>query len=241
LKKIHKENILKNTNPPMTGSIRNIIFDFGGVIFDISHEKLERAYRDLGLDNFDLLFSKASQTDLFRHFEKGEITPGEFRESLREMTGLAVDDATLDATWNGILCDYPPHRIELLLTISRNYRLYLLSNTNEIHYRHYTSLFKDRYGYDFSELFDDTFWSFKIGLRKPDPDPYLYILGKHCLQPAETLFIDDSMQNIAAAEKLGILALHLESEVSGLFGNGLLRKEVISHLFDKHSHNSSGI
>ena len=209
--------------------IRNIIFDFGGVIFNISHKKLEDAYRKLGLDDFDRLFSQAAQTDLFRDFEVGAISPEAFRTGLRKLTGLEVDDDTLDATWNEILCDYPPHRIQLLREIRTNYRLYLLSNTNIIHYRHYTALFTGEFGHDFNDLFDDTFWSFRIGLRKPDPDPYLHILEKHELDPGETLFIDDSAQNIVAAEKLDIFALHLQdgTDIADLFDNGILKKGII--------------
>ncbi len=209
--------------------IRNIIFDFGGVIFNISHKKLEDAYRKLGMDDFDRLFSQASQTDLFRELETGAIGEEAFRKGLRELTGLKVEDDTLDATWNEILCDYPPHRIRLLREIRGNYRLYLLSNTNSIHYRHYQATYRNQFGSEFNDLFDDTFWSFRIGLRKPDPDPYLHILEKHGLEPRQTLFIDDSHQNIVAAEKLGILALHLKdgTDIAGLFDDGRLKPAVI--------------
>ena len=212
--------------------IRNIIFDFGGVIFNISHSKLEESYRRLGMDNFDRLFSQAAQTDLFMDLEVGAIGEEDFRNGLRQLTNLQVDDATLDATWNEILCDYPPHRIQLLREIRSNYRLYLLSNTNIIHYRHYQALFRDQFGAEFNDLFDDTFWSFRIGLRKPDPGPYLHILRKHHLDPKQTLFIDDSVQNIVAAEKLDILAWHLKdgTDVAGLFEEGLLKEEVITGL-----------
>lgn len=212
----------------MPDLIKNIIFDFGGVIFNIDHGKVEKAYRDLGMDNFDLLFSQAAQSELFQDFEKGRITPEDFRMEMKRITGLNVSDAVLDHTWNQILCDYPPHRIEVLKSIRGNYRLYLLSNTNSIHYRHYAVKFEKEFGYDFNNLFDDTFWSFKIGLRKPDPDPYLHILDKHGLDPGETLFIDDSIQNIVAAEKLDILAFHLEHgiDLASLFENGHLKAEL---------------
>jgi putative hydrolase of the HAD superfamily len=213
--------------------VKNIIFDFGGVIFNISHEKVENAYRKLGMDNFDLLFNQATQADLFRQFETGRISPEEFRRQLRQISGLEVDDDLLDSTWNEILCDYPPHRIELLRNIRNNYRLYLLSNTNSIHYAHYTALFEREFGHDFNALFDDSFWSFRIGKRKPDPDPYLHILEKHGLNPRETLFIDDSIQNIVAAKKLNILAWHLDSgtDVSDFFDNGHLRPDILEQLF----------
>ena len=207
-------------------TVKNILFDFGGVIFDISHEKLENACRRLGMVDFDRLFSQAAQAGLFREFEVGAISEEKFRNGLRTLTGIDVDEQILDSTWNEILCGYPPHRLALLKEIRKNYRLYLLSNTNVIHFRHYTSMYQKEYGHEFNDLFDDTFWSFKLGLRKPDPDPWLLILRKHDLDPSETLFIDDSIQNIVAAEKLGILALHLKNgtDVSDLFEAGLLKQ-----------------
>ena len=213
----------------MTDSVKNIIFDFGGVIFNIDHKKVEKAYRKLGMDNFEALFNQASQSELFQEFEKGKISPAHFRAELKTITGLKVSDKILDDTWNQVLCDYPPHRIELLKGIRKHYRLFLLSNTNIIHYQHYISMFKQNFGYDFNELFDDSFWSFKIGKRKPDSDPYIHILDKHKLNPGETLFIDDSIQNIISAEKLNVLAFHLNigTDVSELFENGFLKPDIL--------------
>lgn len=211
----------------MGNTIKNIIFDFGGVIFDIDHAKVEKAFRGLGLNNFEELFSQASQTTLFQDFEKGIISPAVFRQQLKNLAGLDVSDAVLDATWNEILCDYPPHRIDLLKSLAKNYRLFLLSNTNSIHFDHYTALFQQRFGYDFLSLFEETYWSFKMGKRKPDADPYLHILHEKNLKPQETVFIDDSIQNIRIAEELNIFAVHLKDgmDVTGLFDNGILRKD----------------
>lgn len=209
-------------------NIKNIIFDFGGVIFNIDHGKVEKAFRKLGLDNFEELFNQATQSSIFRDFEVGALSPDEFRQGIREITGLQVTDDVLDWTWNEILCDYPPHRIDLLREIASNYRLFLLSNTNIIHYDHYITMFKDLFGYDFLSLFEDTFWSFKIGKRKPDPDPYLHIMDKCSLIPEETLFIDDSIQNITIARELNLQAFHLNNgmDVTELFDNAVLNPKI---------------
>ncbi len=209
--------------------IKNIIFDFGGVIINIDHERVENAFRKLGVDDFDRLFSQASQSELFQRLEVGAINEGEFRAEIRKMTGLKVNDDTLDHTWNQIIGDYPPHRVKLLKNIRKNYKLFLLSNTNSIHYRYYISLFEKLFGFPFADLFDGTYWSFKIGKRKPDPDPYLYLLEREKITPGETLFVDDSIQNIDAARKLNILAYHLndQHDVAALFEQARL----IDHLF----------
>lgn len=211
--------------------IKNIIFDFGGVIINIDHQKVERAFKNIGLNNFEVLFNQASQTPVFQEFEKGIISEFEFRKQIRKISGLKVEDDVLDHAWNQIIGDYPLQRINLLKKIRKNYKLFLLSNTNCIHYRYYISMFRKKFGFDFKSLFDNTYWSFQIGLRKPDPDPYVYLLNNEKLNAEETLFIDDSVQNISAAEKLNILAFHLENgrDISSLFFNDIL----IPGLFSK--------
>ncbi len=212
-----------------SSGIKNIIFDFGGVIFNIDHTKVEQAFKDLGIKNFEALYNQASQSKIFQQFEVGQISAEDFRNQLREITGVQVSDEELDNTWNSILDDFPPYRIDLLNEIKNNYRLFLLSNTNIIHYEYYTGLFLKEFGYDFNTLFEEAFWTFKIGKRKPDNDPYLHILEKKNLLPEETLFIDDSVQNVQVAEKLNIFAYHLKEgeDVTALFENGLLKEELI--------------
>jgi putative hydrolase of the HAD superfamily len=214
--------------------IKNIIFDFGGVIINIDHEKVENAFKKLGLHDFDRLFSQATQSELFQKLETGRMDEAEFRNEIRKMTGLTIDDNTLDHTWNQIIGDYPPHRIELLKQIKNNYKIFLLSNTNSIHFRYYISKFEKEFGFPFISLFDGTYWSFKIGKRKPDADPYQFLLNQENLKPEETLFIDDSIQNILAAQKLNILALHIDDrmDIGSIFNQRKLNYEVLSNLIN---------
>ena len=110
--------------------IKNIIFDFGGVIININHQRVESAFKALGITNFETLFNQATQSKLFQQFEKGEMTAPQFRDSIRELTHLDISDDKLDEVWNQIIGEYPPERIDLLRHIKNNYRLFLLSNTN---------------------------------------------------------------------------------------------------------------
>lgn len=209
--------------------IRNIIFDFGGVILNINHEKVENAFKKLGLNNFEDLFNKASQSKLFQDFEIGVINPQQFRNSIRDLRGLLLDDKTLDETWNEIICDYPPERIKAIQEIASNYRLFLLSNTNQIHFDFYIPKFKQEFGFDFVSLFEKTYWSFELGLRKPNPDPFLFIVKDAGLIPSETLFIDDSLQNINIAATLDFLTYHLKDsdDMCNLFVNGKINSNLI--------------
>lgn len=193
--------------------IRNIIFDFGGVILNISHQELEDAFRSLGVNDFERLFNQAQQADLFQKFEIGALSEMEFRQAVRDLTGLNVSDSVLDSAWNRIIGDYPPDRIDLLKKLKENYKLYLLSNTNQIHYHYYIQKFRNEFGFELKTLFHNTFWSFKMGKRKPDADAYTEIVRMENLLADETLFIDDSEQNIIAAANLGFKTFHLKCNV----------------------------
>jgi glucose-1-phosphatase len=205
-------------------SIENIIFDFGGVIINISHDKAEKAFLTLGVDRFDELFNQASQSDLFQNLETGKISVKEFRISLKKIAKLEVSDEILDDAWNQIIGDYPTERIELLKSLKMNYRLYLLSNTNEIHYDYYIKKFANEFGFEFESLFDEIFWSFKRGLRKPNHTAFLDVITTHKLIKEKTLFIDDSLQNVVAAKSTGLKVFYLADgfDITRLFRNGLL-------------------
>ena len=193
--------------------IRNIIFDFGGVIINIHHAEVEKAFKELGITDFDKLFNKATQTDIFKKLEIGAINPDLFRNALREIIGIKLQDKDLDKAWNQIIGNYPTHRIDLLKKLKNSYRLFLLSNTNIIHYDYYIQKFKTEFGFEFSSLFEKAYWSFKMGERKPDHSAFSYVLKDSNLIANETLFIDDSIQNIDAAKQMGFQTVHLNSDI----------------------------
>jgi len=213
----------------MKTDVEAIIFDFGGVILNIDHLRVEQAFKKIGIPEFEDLYGRAQQTELFRELETGKISAHRFREEIRKLTRRNLEDSMIDFVWNQIILDFPVHRIELLKSIRKNYRLFILSNTNIIHYHHYIHLFWNQFGYDFNTLFDNTYWSFKIGKRKPDKESFNHVLQHEKLNPSNTLFIDDTFKNIEAARKLNILAHFLEpaSDMSKLFEDGRLREGVI--------------
>ncbi len=204
--------------------IKNIIFDFGGVIINISHQRVENAFKSLGVSNFESLFNQATQSELFQQFETGEISPSQFRDRVRELTHLKISDEKLDEAWNEIIGDYPPDRIELLNQINSNYKLFLFSNTNIIHFNYYIPKFKREFGYSFESIFEKTYWSFKFGKRKPNLDSYFYLIEENQFEPTKTLFIDDSLQNIMAAKELGLKTFFLAKglDITEIFTNGKL-------------------
>ena len=191
-------------------SIKHILFDLGGVLLNIDYSITERAFKDLGLTNFDEIYSQARQDGLFDDFEVGRISGDSFVSILRQKIVPETSPAAIADAWNAMLLDFPEERIGLLKDLSSNYALSLLSNTNDIHYKAFVKLFEEAHKRSFDTLFSSTYYSHQIGMRKPDKDVFLHILNREGIQPEEMLFIDDSIQHVEGAKKLDINTLFLE-------------------------------
>lgn len=204
-------------------NIKNLIFDFGGVIYQIDFERQKNTFLSLGINGFENLYAQASQNSLFSDLETGKIGEDIFREKLIGLIGKNIPVPMVDELWNSILIDYFHDKIGLLQKLKSKYRLMLLSNTNKIHYSFYTEQFLTRYGYDFNDLFDNTYWSFKIGMRKPDQEIFERVIAENGFTQENALFIDDTVQNTESAEKYGLSSFWLSpgSDVSDLFDANL--------------------
>lgn len=196
----------------MIPAVKNIIFDLGGVILDIDYHRPVTAFEKLGANDFDEIFSQKKQASFLNKFERGEITPAEFRKEIRSYLPEKVTDAKIDEAWNSILGELPSPRIVVLKMLKKmGYRLFLLSNTNSIHIKAFTQYLDSTYGKGlFKELFEKVYFSSQIGMRKPTKKIFEYVLQENELDPAETLFIDDSEQHIEGAKKLGLRTHHLQ-------------------------------
>lgn len=195
----------------MTEKIKNIIFDFGGVIHDIRYENVTEAFGQHGVTNLGEYYSKDFQTKEMDMFEKGQITASEYRDYIRRMTGREFDDKTIDKIVNAILVDVPRERVELLLKLRTKYKVFLYSNTNQINYDCFTRRLFDKYGFNiFDRCFDAAYFSHIIHHRKPSREGFEIILREQHLNPAETVFIDDIEKNLDGAMEVGIKGIHLK-------------------------------
>lgn len=204
-------------------NLKNIIFDLGGVVLNINYQLTEIAFSKIGLHNFSELYSQSKQNFLFDGFEKGIISPNEFRKELKSFFNHPISEEEIDFAWNSMLLDLPKERVDLLLELKKKYRTFLLSNSNAIHYDVYTkNLQKDYQINSLGDLFEKDYFSFRLHMRKPDEEIFLHVLNDAGIIPAETLFIDDSIQHIETAKKLGIIVYLLEKKESilDLFENG---------------------
>lgn len=192
-------------------NIRNIIFDLGGVILNLDFKKTELAFAALGIGDFNEYYTLHTITPLFADLETGKIQPDTFYDEFRKVVKTQVTNDQIMHAWNALLLDFPAERIAWLKEIKKRYNIYLLSNTNEIHYNSFTKTFEEQIGGDFNALFIKTYYSHKLGLRKPSKEIFEMILKNESLQPVETVFIDDSSANIEAAKFFGLQTIHLPS------------------------------
>jgi len=191
--------------------IKNIIFDFGGVIIDIDYRLTMEAFKKLGIKNFEDQYSKASQSPLFDELETGMITAAEFHNGIRDLTKMPLTDEQIDAAWIAILIDLPKKNLDFLNSLKNNYRLFLLSNTNEIHEQAFMNMIHKKFGEDaLKKTFERIYFSHHLHLRKPDTAIFNYVLKENNLRPEETLFVDDSLQHIEGAQKAGLRTFYFD-------------------------------
>ena len=192
--------------------IKNIIFDYGNVIFEIDFKKAQNALMQLGIPNIELFFGHKGHNDLFSQLETGAISPVEFRDGIRNAANnSALTDEEIDAAWNSLLVGVPKNIHEVLAEVKQNYRTFLLSNTNEIHYNYILEYLKKTYEVENNDhLFEKAYYSQLMFLRKPHVEIFEKVIKDNGLVPEETLFIDDSPQHLVGAKQAGLNTLLMD-------------------------------
>lgn len=187
-------------------NIKNIIFDYGNVIFELDFQRLERAFKELGIPDTGTFFAHKVQNELFDRLDMGKVTAAEFRDEVRRISGkYDLSDEEITDAWNALLVGIAEGNHDVLMEMKSKYRTFLLSNNNEIHYSFIMNYLKENYELnDNSSFFEKDYYSHLMGMRKPNSDIFEFVLNAHNLVPDETLFIDDSPQHLEAASKLGI-------------------------------------
>lgn len=188
----------------MDKNIKNLIFDFGGVLIDLDRERCLENFRRLGMPHVESLLDVCHQQGFFLQHEKGLIDAAEFRRRICEEIGHPLPDAEIDAAWNSFLVGIPAYKLDALLELRKHYVVYLLSNTNDIHWDWSVENAFRYKSFRVEDFFEQIFLSFELKMAKPDADIFQHVLAETGIDPAETLFIDDSPANCATARSLGI-------------------------------------
>ena len=182
--------------------IKNIIFDWGGVLIHLDKTRCTEAFRKLGVEVSDELTNPYGQRADLMDFEKGLMTIEEFYNTVCRIYSPELTDDQIDSAWNALLLDIPTYKLDMLLELKKHYRLFLLSNTNALHWMEGRKRF-DYQGHRAEEFFDQIFLSHEIHELKPSAEAFLKVAQMANIKPEETLFIDDLETSCKSAEALG--------------------------------------
>jgi putative hydrolase of the HAD superfamily len=183
--------------------IKNIVFDLGGVIITLDRSEAVRRFREAGLKNAEELLDVYHQNGIFLELEEGKLTKEEFYEALRKEAGRHIPAEVIDHAWLGFMKEVPEHKLEMLETLRKGYKIYLLSNTNSVIMDWAeSSAFSSRGSID--RFFDKIYASYQIGYTKPSPEIFEFMFADAGIVPSETLFVDDGIANVEMGRNLGM-------------------------------------
>lgn len=193
----------------MEKGIKNLIFDFGNVIIDLDIERTWASLKHFVGDDYAQKLKAAYPTgDVFVDFEVGKISEETFLETLRSVSNAPLNIRQVKEAWNAMLLTIKPERFDMLLHLRKNYRVFLLSNTNETHLSFVDGYLRTIYGFDIQHFsktyFDKAYYSHIIGLRKPNDNIYEFVLNDADLKAEESLFFDDVPENTEGAKRVGL-------------------------------------
>ena len=195
--------------------IKNIIFDFGDIFINLDKQGTYKAMAELGVTEIS-----QEMILVYHNYEKGLISTDEFIQFYEDKVNLKRED--LVNAWNAVLLDFPESRLKFIqeLAQSKKYRLFLLSNTNDLHIKWIQNSVGAAFYNQFKSSFEQFYLSHEIHFRKPDAEIYEFVLQQNNLVAEETLFVDDLKENTDSAKQLGIHVWNLDpskDEVSELF------------------------
>lgn len=185
-------------------TIKNIIFDLGGVIIDLDRDQAVRSFEAIGVEDANQLIDAYEQKWIFQDLETGRIGVQEFCDKLREHTGKDLPFEDIKKAWMGFIVDTPQYKLDYIWELRKHYKLYLLSNTNPIIQLEWaqTSQFTEA-GRPINAYFDKLYTSYEVGVTKPDRRIFDFMLQDSGIRPSESLFVDDGKSNIEVAKQLG--------------------------------------
>lgn len=190
-----------------------LIFDLGGVLIDIDYQATEKAFTEIGMNDFKTNYSQLHQSELFDKIETGHVSPQHFINKLLDFCIVGTSPNKVVAAWNAMLGEFPKRKIEILLELKELMPIYLLSNTNEIHMARVYEAWNKVSTIPMDQIFTEVFLSYEIGKRKPDVSTFNWVCEKLQIEPSKTLFLEDSPQNIEGAKNAGLQTFYYQNAV----------------------------
>ena len=200
--------------------IKTLIFDFGDVFINLDKEATVKSIvRRFGS------FSLTSEIESINsNYETGQLSNNDFISFYKDYFKTEDEDFLMEA-WNSIILDFPEYRLNFLKSLaeSQRYKLILLSNTNALHIEKVIeNMTLDRY-MEFKSCFDRFYLSHEIGLRKPDPAIFQFVIAENNLKVEECFYIEDTPEHTISAFQFGIR-----------YWTIIPGKEDVVHLFNKY-------
>lgn len=193
--------------------IRNLVFDFGGVVVDLCWNNAIRRFAEIGLKQADVVLDRYRQQGIFLELEEGKISSGKFMSELSDMCGRQLTVDEVNYAWMGFFEPVSVSKMKILEELHRKYNMYLLSNTNPfvMDWARGSAFSSEGKGLDF--YFDRLYLSYEMGVTKPDVEIFRRMIEDSGIVPEETLFVDDGISNIEAARSLGFDTLHAKEGI----------------------------
>lgn len=188
-------------------SIKNLIFDLGGVIIDLAINDTLQAFARLAGKDPQAIQQLYNTAPEFLTYETGHLGDAAFRSFLNLNCATPGSDEALDQCWNGMLRGLPKVKLDLILSLKEKYNVFLLSNTNAIHVKYINEVMLPAIPGALTSLddyFHKAYYSHIMKMRKPNTEIFEEVLADSKLNAHETLFLDDNHDNIVGASKVGI-------------------------------------
>lgn len=188
----------------MYTNVKNILFDFGGVIASLNKQKAINRFKEIGLPTIENYLNEFRQEGIFLEYEEGKIDAEHFYQTFRNLAGkqnISAED--IDSGWMAFIIGIPEYKFQLLKDLRKKFNVYLLSNTNPSVMKWANSDKFSPEGLPIDAYFDTCYLSYEIGCAKPDKAIFEYIIKDSGMNPGETLFLDDGKANIESARELG--------------------------------------
>ncbi|MEQ6120946.1 HAD family phosphatase [Reichenbachiella sp. MALMAid0571] len=186
-------------------NINTFIFDLGGVIIGLDEQATINSFSEITATSPIEIQKRVDNSDIFQHYEKGLISNKAFRKGINKTFDCNLSNQQVDYCWNAMLLSITTQRLELLSALREKYKVIILSNTNKIHIEAFNKILEKVSGKDSLSFFADyVFFSHELNMRKPDIEIYREILTKSKTKASEALFMDDKLENLEGAKKVGI-------------------------------------
>ena len=195
----------------MTGKIKNLLFDLGGVVISIEREQCVSRLKQLGMRDADDMIGLYAQTSAFGSLESGAISADEFHDEMRRHFSRHVTNEEIDGALNAFITGLPVQRLQALRQLRKRYGVYVLSNTNPIMFHSRIAQLFRAEGLEMADYFDGITTSFEAKACKPDKKIFDYAVATMGIRPEETMFFDDGQANVDAARGLGFNAELVEA------------------------------